>query len=144
MDRYLSQKFALRKPTLCTDEWWTPATHSSSAKIAFNYCFLFIAPEIERDKLVYRLIELFLSTEIFSKRRKIYTWIEEKPERRPCHTSLLLLTISSSPNMGGVTCVDGSVDFAEWNKMASKYIQNIRKVYYCRDSIEFYKFKWKL
>ena len=32
------------------------------------------------DKLVYRLIVMFLSTEIFSKRRKIYSWIEEKPE----------------------------------------------------------------
>ena len=32
------------------------------------------------EKLVYRLIVMFLSTEIFSKRRKIYTWIEEKPE----------------------------------------------------------------
>ena len=33
-----------------------------------------------REKLVYRLIIMFLSTEIFSKRRKIYSWIEEKPE----------------------------------------------------------------
>jgi len=32
------------------------------------------------EKLVYRLIIMFLSTEIFSKRRKIYSWIEEKPE----------------------------------------------------------------
>ena len=31
------------------------------------------------EKLVYRLIVMFLFTEIFSKRRKIYTWIEEKP-----------------------------------------------------------------
>ena len=31
-------------------------------------------------KLVYRLIVMFLSTEIFSKRRKIYTWNKEKPE----------------------------------------------------------------
>ena len=31
-------------------------------------------------KLVYRLIVMFLSTEIFSKRRKIYAWAEEKPE----------------------------------------------------------------
>ena len=29
-----------------------------------------------------RLILMFLSTEIFSKRRKIYTWYEEKPELR--------------------------------------------------------------
>jgi len=33
-----------------------------------------------QEKLVYRLIIMFLSTEIFSKRRKIYSWIEEKPE----------------------------------------------------------------
>ena len=32
------------------------------------------------EKLVYRLILLFSSTEIFSKRRKIYTWNEGKPE----------------------------------------------------------------
>ena len=32
------------------------------------------------EKLVYRLILLFSSTEIFSKRRKIYTRIEGKPE----------------------------------------------------------------
>ena len=32
------------------------------------------------EKLVIRLIILFLSTEIFSKRRKIFTIIEEKPE----------------------------------------------------------------
>ena len=32
------------------------------------------------NKLVYRLIVMFLSTEIFSKRRKIYAWFEEKPE----------------------------------------------------------------
>ncbi len=30
--------------------------------------------------MVYRLIVMFLSTEIFSKRRKIYAWSEEKPE----------------------------------------------------------------
>jgi len=35
-----------------------------------------------REKLVYRLIIMFLSTEIFSKRRKIYSWFEEKPECR--------------------------------------------------------------
>ncbi len=32
------------------------------------------------EKLVYRLILLFSSTEIFSKRRKIYSWYEGKPE----------------------------------------------------------------
>lgn len=32
------------------------------------------------EKYVYRLIVMFLSTEIFSKRRKIYAWYEEKPE----------------------------------------------------------------
>ena len=32
------------------------------------------------EKLFYRLIVMFLSTEIFSKRRKIYAWAEEKPE----------------------------------------------------------------
>ena len=37
-------------------------------------------PELE--KIVYRLIVMFLSTEIFSKRRKIYAWAEEKPEWR--------------------------------------------------------------
>ena len=31
-------------------------------------------------KIVYRLIRMFLSTEIFSKRRKIFSFIEEKPE----------------------------------------------------------------
>ena len=31
-------------------------------------------------KIVYRLINLFLSTEIFSKRRKIFSYFEEKPE----------------------------------------------------------------
>ena len=40
---------------------------------------------------------MFLSTEIFSKRRKIYTWIEEKPElvadRRIRIIELLLNTI---------------------------------------------------
>ena len=32
------------------------------------------------EKIVYRLIVMFLSTEIFSKRRKIYAWAEEKPQ----------------------------------------------------------------
>ena len=31
-------------------------------------------------KIVYRLIRMFLSTEIFSKRRKIFSFVEEKPE----------------------------------------------------------------
>jgi len=40
----------------------------------------FTSPKRSGNKFVYRLIVTFLSTEIFSKRRKIYTWIEEKPE----------------------------------------------------------------
>ena len=32
------------------------------------------------ENIVYRLIVMFLSTEIFSKMRKIYAWAEEKPE----------------------------------------------------------------
>ncbi len=68
---------------------------------------LSVAPELERDKLVYRLIELFLSTEIFSKRRKIYTWIEEKPEQRSLAYFTAIIDHSHSPNMGGVTCGDG-------------------------------------
>ena len=40
----------------------------------------FLLPFNERfKKLVYRLI-MFLSTEIFSKRRKIYAWFEGKAE----------------------------------------------------------------
>ena len=49
------------------------------------------------DKLVYRLIVMFLSTEIFSKRRKIYTWIEEKPELSlSAHLEVMRITSSNS------------------------------------------------
>ena len=58
---------------------------------------------MELDKLVYRLIELFLSTEIFSKRRKIYAWIEEKPEWTPKH-NLLLYNHSLFTNDGWSHC----------------------------------------
>ena len=41
------------------------------------------------EKIVYRLIVMFLSTEIFSKRRKIYAWVEEKTELLPSCKGLL-------------------------------------------------------
>ena len=49
--------------------------------VIFRYfCFKNNPTKAGLQKLVYRLIVLFLSTEIFSKRRKIYAWFEEKPE----------------------------------------------------------------
>ena len=47
-----------------------------------NEFFCICCPEMYSglEKFVYRLIVMFLSTEIFSKRRKIYAWAEEKPE----------------------------------------------------------------
>ena len=48
-----------------------------------KYFHLFVkTPAVRQgdEKLVYRLILLFSSTEIFSKRRKIYSWFEGKPE----------------------------------------------------------------
>ena len=38
--------------------------------------YLISAPIKGHEKLVYRLIVMFLSTEIFSKRRKIYAWMK--------------------------------------------------------------------
>ena len=55
---------------------------------------------MEPNKLVHRLIELFLSTEIFSKRRKIYTWNEEKQEWPPKVEFLYLWGVLHSPYMG--------------------------------------------
>ena len=60
--------------------------------IAINWCSVLVPShcsivsltsshlEVRLQKFVYRLIVLFLPTEIFSKRRKIYSWNEEKPE----------------------------------------------------------------
>jgi len=42
--------------------------------------FIFSLCSGRAERNVYRLI--FLSTEIFSKRRKFYLWTEEKPTRR--------------------------------------------------------------
>ena len=51
--------------------------------LPIKYFHLFVkTPAVRQgdEKLVYRLILLFSSTEIFSKRRKIYSWYEGKPE----------------------------------------------------------------
>ena len=53
---------------------------SQLSKEGMIYLYLLPWHKTGLEKLVYRLIVMFLSTEIFSKRRKIYTWAEEKPE----------------------------------------------------------------
>ena len=47
-----------------------------------GWIFCICCPDMKPglEKIFYRLIVMFLSTEIFSKRRKIYAWAEEKPE----------------------------------------------------------------
>lgn len=71
------------------DGHWQKETRTSMNVSNWNLYLIWKVPCIEAgsEKLVYRLFVLFLPTEIFSKRRKIYTWIEEKPElheiRRP-------------------------------------------------------------
>ena len=53
---------------------------SVEGKWEFSLVLLAPCDQAGFQKLVYRLIVLFLPTEIFSKRRKIYAWNEEKPE----------------------------------------------------------------
>ena len=65
--------FAYFAPEICK----TPAQHSTGR---FIFCICYPDMKSGLKKLVYRLIVMFLSTEIFSKRRKIYAWAEEKPE----------------------------------------------------------------
>mgnify|MGYP003481464093 CR=1 FL=1 len=49
-------------------------------KNRFNFQFHIPLCWKGRKQIGQRLIVMFLSTEIFSKRRKIYAWYEEKPE----------------------------------------------------------------
>jgi len=52
------------------------------------------------SELLYRLIVMFLATEIFSRRRKIYSWIGEKPEDHPA-----VITISRRHSVGLLSAV---------------------------------------
>ena len=56
---------------------WVPDRRRRKRQWTITKCCLTVC---RSKKLVIRLIILFLSTEIFSKRRKIFTIIEEKPE----------------------------------------------------------------
>ena len=47
---------------------------TSGSVLAFTFGLLVTLHGAGLEKLVYRLIVLFLPTEIFSKRRKIYAW----------------------------------------------------------------------
>ena len=63
----------------CATRDWSALLQNSAVTTIFSLVWL-ITLRRRVWKIVYRLINLFLSTEIFSKRRKIFSFVEEKPE----------------------------------------------------------------
>ena len=64
-------------PWVHSDWWrsWVLIIPDGVAHSCLIFSFVFLLPSMRGcQKLVYRLIVMFLSTEIFSKRRKIYAW----------------------------------------------------------------------
>ena len=56
--------------------------HNKNFSHLYNACSIFIyrPPRWDYRKIMMRLIKMVLSTDIFSKRRKICAWAEENPE----------------------------------------------------------------
>ena len=73
------------------DKWWSRQNsrlrlRKQTTLVCINTCFVSPASRQGDEKLVYKLIQLFSSTEIFSKRRKICSWWRKtrgKVDRKP-------------------------------------------------------------